>query len=62
MATPVAYLILIGIVAFGIWTFAVAADFAPSYFLVWTLLSLLTVTVGLISFFLELRNHTARHC
>jgi hypothetical protein len=62
MATLVAYLISIGIVAFGIWTLTVAAGSAPGYLLVWTLLSLLTVTVGLLSFFLEMRNHTTRRC
>jgi hypothetical protein len=62
MATLVAYLISIGIVVFGIWTLTVAASSAPGYLLVWALLGLLAVTVGLLSFFLEMRNHTARHC
>jgi hypothetical protein len=56
METLVAYLISIGIVAFGIWTFAVAASAAPGPFLVWALLSLLTVTVGLLSLFLEIQG------
>jgi hypothetical protein len=59
MNTLAAYLISVGIVVFGIWTFAVAANAATGSFLAWAFLSLLAVTVGILSLLLEMRNHTA---
>jgi hypothetical protein len=59
MDTLAAYLISVGILVFGIWIFAVAASAAIGVFPVWALLSLLTVTVGILSLFFEMRNHSA---
>jgi hypothetical protein len=60
MDTVPAYLISVGIVVFGIWTFAAAASAATDIFLARGLLSLLTITVGILSLLLEIRNHAAQ--
>jgi hypothetical protein len=56
MDTALAYLISVGIIAFGIWTVAAAAP-GSSVFLFWIVGGLLTIAVGLLSLFGEVRNH-----
>jgi hypothetical protein len=52
--TALAYLISLGIIGIGVTWIVVSANSATS--IVWTTIGILTIAVGLISFFTELRN------
>jgi hypothetical protein len=56
MDTVVAYLISLGLVAFGAWILFAAATASPSSFLFWTLIALIPVVVGLFSLISEMRS------
>jgi uncharacterized membrane protein len=52
-------LISVGIILFGVWIVAVAAQAASSSLFIWTLVGLIPVVVGLLSLFSETGNDKA---
>ena len=56
MDTVVAYLISLGLVAFGGWILFAGAKTSPSSLLFWTLVALTPVVVGLFSLISEMRS------
>lgn len=56
MDTLVAYLISIGLIAFGIGIVVFGAMTASGWLLVWTIFGLMPVVVGILSLFCEVRN------
>jgi len=56
MDTLVAYLISIGLIAFGVGIVVFAAKTASGSLLVWVIAGLIPVVVGILSLFYEARN------
>jgi hypothetical protein len=56
MDRVLSFLISVGIIAFGVWIIAVAAQAASGSLFIWTLVGLIPVVVGLLSLFSEIRN------
>jgi hypothetical protein len=59
MDRVLSFLISVGIILFGVWIVAVAAQAASSSLFIWTLVGLIPVVVGLLSLFSETGNDKA---